>query len=75
MLKKKELTKCDRKRLELSYRKCNKQRKENRKEINRLINRYPGYYLMLHGKAFLLYEMENSSSSSICGESIRGILA
>jgi hypothetical protein len=75
--KKTEMTKLQRKRLERELVRNHRQRKENKREMNRLTSLYPSYSIMRRKRAFILLDEEEDMASvnRLHGEAVRGVLA
>lgn len=79
MSKKTELSKLERKRLERELIRNHRQRKENKREMNRLNSLYPAYNMLRRKQVrFFCYEEEEESMQVVGrshGEAVRGILS
>jgi hypothetical protein len=76
MKKKTEMTKLQRKRLERELTRNRRQRKENKREMNRLTSLYPSYSIMRRKRVFILLDDEDTAHvNSLHGEAVRGVLA
>lgn len=77
MYNKKEMSKHERKQLEREIRRNRSQRKENRKEVNKLKSKYPTYILLVRNRERNSHLLEDSGSVTrkVCGECVGGIFA
>ena len=76
-MKKTEMTKLQRKRLERELIRNRRQRKENHRDMKRLESADPAYYTMikLRRKFVIVDDEEELSFTSVQGEALRGIRA
>jgi hypothetical protein len=72
-----KMTKLQRKRLERELIRNHRQRKENKREVNRLFSLYPAYSVLSRKRTFIPMEDEEDSATTgrVYGESVRGLLA
>lgn len=76
-MKKREMTKLQRKRLERELIRNRRQRRENRRDINRLESEFPAAsVLQRRRKPYISFDdEEDMPSSRLRGEAVRGVMA